>query len=285
MRNITITDIDNEWLIDIQTERLAHDRTEQRVNVIPSDDELSGARARLVQGRDESLDGGRLRSEQFGLGKSHKISTQMSEPDIEVEDTFVESETTRGVLYVPRVPPYMHAQKLRHLMEGFGSIGRIYLTPEDDADREKRLKSGGQKKTFYKDGWIEFNEKKIAKRVCASLNGTPVGGKKGHNFYRDDIWTLRYLPKFTWSDLREHLTSKKDTRSKRLDQRIEKQVKADEFFLKNVQTAKTVEKAKRKKIEAGEEPDSRDFREWTFKQKGSKTEESVSDSLLANIAF
>ena len=204
--------------------------------------------------------------------------------DLNVDDVPVDSETTRGVLYIPRVPPYMHAQKLRHLMEDFGQIGRIYLTPEDATEHDKRVKAGGQKKTIYKDGWIEFMEKKVAKRVCESLNGTPVGGKKGHNFYRDDIWTLRYLSRFTWSDLREHLMSKKDSRSKRLEQNQARQAKADEFFLKNVQTVNTVAKAKRKREAAGLEPDGRDFKEWTYKQKQAKPEVSISDSLLSNLA-
>ena len=198
--------------------------------------------------------------------------------ELDVSSTIPES--SRGVLYIPRVPPYMHAPKLRHLLSPFGSIGRIYLTPEDVKEQEKRVRSGGQKKTLYKDGWIEFMDKKVAKNVASSLNGTTIGGKKGHNFYRDDIWTLRYLSKFTWSDLNEHLVAKRDTRSKRLQQRKDRQDKEDEFFLKNVQKAAQIERKKKKEIVPIESTD----REWTFRQKSARPNEKISQSLLDAIA-
>ncbi len=46
-------------------------------------------------------------------------------------------------------------------------------------------------------GWIEFADKKVAKRVAESLNNTPIGGKKG-DFYHDDIWNLKYLKGFKY---------------------------------------------------------------------------------------
>lgn len=187
----------------------------------------------------------------------------------------VNPEKGRGVVYIPRVPPYMQASKLRHLLSQFGDIGRIYLTPEDSTEHEKRVKAGGQKKVMYKDGWVEFEKKKIAKSVCESLNGTPIGGKKGHNFYRDDIWTLRYLSKFTWSDLNEHLAANRDLRSKRLLQRQDRQEKEDEFYLKNVIKAQS---NKRRKTHDNKE------HEWTFRQKSVKPAEAqISNSLLNSL--
>jgi ESF2/ABP1 family protein len=44
-------------------------------------------------------------------------------------------------------------------------------------------------------GWIEFADKKVAKRVAKSLNNTPMGGKKS-DYYHDDIWNLKYLKNF-----------------------------------------------------------------------------------------
>jgi ESF2/ABP1 family protein len=179
--------------------------------------------------------------------------------------------TTPGVLYLPRVPPYMHAHKLRHLLAKFGEIGRIYLTPEDETTREKRVKRGGQKKTMYLDGWVEFESKAEAKAVTLQLNGQLIGGKKQHNFYRDDIWTMRYLPKFVWQDLHEHLVAKKMSRQKRLDQRLERANKEDEFFLKNVM------KNKKKK--------STDDKEWVFRQKPAYEDQKISNSLLSTLAL
>ena len=61
-----------------------------------------------------------------------------------------------GVVYMSRVPPYMKAQKIRHLLSAYGEIGRIYLTPEDPAIRKKRKAMGGNKKqvcTWRACGW------------------------------------------------------------------------------------------------------------------------------------
>ena len=42
--------------------------------------------------------------------------------------------------------------------------------------------------------------------MCAlALNGTQIGGKKRHNLFYDDIWTIKYLPKFKWQNLTEKL--------------------------------------------------------------------------------
>lgn len=46
-------------------------------------------------------------------------------------------------------------------------------------------------------GWIEFADKKIAKKVAESLNNTTIGGRKG-DFYHDDIWNLKYLKGFKY---------------------------------------------------------------------------------------
>ncbi len=46
-------------------------------------------------------------------------------------DAFQKTEDRKGVVYISRIPPFMRVEKLRHLMSQFGSIGRIYLTPED----------------------------------------------------------------------------------------------------------------------------------------------------------
>ena len=46
-------------------------------------------------------------------------------------------------------------------------------------------------------GWVEFEDKKVARAVAASRNGQPVGGKKS-SYYHDDLWCMLYLPKFKW---------------------------------------------------------------------------------------
>lgn len=102
-----------------------------------------------------------------------------------------------GVVYLSSIPPYMKPSKLRSLLEPYGTINRIFLSPEDPASRTRRVKSGGNKKKSYADGWVEFVRKNDAKKACELLNARNIGGKKG-SYYRDDIWNLRYLTGFKW---------------------------------------------------------------------------------------
>ena len=36
----------------------------------------------------------------------------------------------RGICYLSRIPPYMKPAKMRHLLEQYGAINRVYLQPE-----------------------------------------------------------------------------------------------------------------------------------------------------------
>ncbi len=51
----------------------------------------------------------------------------------------------------------------------------MYIYTYTYNDNRKRKKSGGNKKTKYIDGWIEFMDKKIARSVAESLNKTIIG--------------------------------------------------------------------------------------------------------------
>lgn len=46
----------------------------------------------------------------------------------------------------------------------------------------------------FTEGWVEFESKKIAKYVAATLNNTQVSSKKKSKFY-DVIWNIKYLPR------------------------------------------------------------------------------------------
>jgi ESF2/ABP1 family protein len=91
----------------------------------------------------------------------------------------------------------MKPQKLRSLLEPYGTINRIFLSPEDPTAHSRRVKNGGNKKRSFTDGWVEFVKKKDAKAAVDLLRGQVIGGKKG-SFYRDDLWSLSYLKGFKW---------------------------------------------------------------------------------------
>ena len=67
-----------------------------------------------------------------------------------------------------------------------------------------RRKFTSTKKVHYTEGWVEFKDKKVARSVAEMLNAQPIGGKKGTR-WRDDIWTMKYLPKFKWYMLTEQV--------------------------------------------------------------------------------
>ncbi|KAL8752051.1 MAG: hypothetical protein Q9199_006001, partial [Rusavskia elegans] len=82
-----------------------------------------------------------------------------------------------GVVYLSRIPPFMRPSTVRHLLSPFGSITKLFLTPEPPAQHTSRVRSGGNKKRSFTDGWIEFASHKSAKTCVAAINGQTMGGR------------------------------------------------------------------------------------------------------------
>lgn len=45
---------------------------------------------------------------------------------------FEATQARAGVVYISRIPPAMRPTKVRHIMSGFGQIGRVYLQQEGE---------------------------------------------------------------------------------------------------------------------------------------------------------
>lgn len=127
---------------------------------------------------------------------------------------FNEQLKKRGVIYIARIPPRMTPTKLKALMEDFG-VTRIYLVEEDASVRKRRRKLTGNASKRYKEGWIEFESKKVAKHVAANMNNTPMSGQK-RSHHHDDLWNLKYLSKFQWSHLTEKVAYERRVREQKL---------------------------------------------------------------------
>jgi len=69
-------------------------------------------------------------NEDIKLKKKSKKIQGMSEKQL---SKFREAHKKSGVVYLGRIPPFMGFQKVRHLLEQYGEIGRVYLAPEDNA--------------------------------------------------------------------------------------------------------------------------------------------------------
>lgn len=157
-----------------------------------------------------------------------------------------------GVVYLSSVPPFMRPQKVKALLSRFGEINRIFLSPEDPTSHRKRVKFGGNKKINYEEGWVEFTDKKIAKLVAETLNATIVGGKK-NNYYHDDVWNIKYLPKFKWHHLTAQIALENASRESRLRAEIAQAHRENKTFTRNVERAKMIEhmqETRKRKAEA-----------------------------------
>jgi ESF2/ABP1 family protein len=151
-----------------------------------------------------------------------------------------------GVVYLSRIPPFMKPTKLRSLLEPYGAINRIFLTPEDPTSHTRRVRNGGNKKRSFADGWVEFVSKRDAKEVCELLNARTIGGKKG-TYYHDDVWNLLYLKGFKWNNLTEQIAAENAERASRLRVEISKTAKENKEFVQNVERAKMLETMESKK--------------------------------------
>ena len=166
-----------------------------------------------------------------------------------------------GIIYLSRIPPYMKPHKVKHLLSRFGTIGRIFLTPEDPTSHSRRVKFGGNKKLNFTEGWVEFMDKKVAKAVAETLNATILGGKKG-SYYHDDVWNMKYLKGFKWHHLQAQIgerinlvslllnTSLTNTRKKayenasrqaKLRTEVSQATRENKAFIRNVEKAKMLE--------------------------------------------
>ncbi|KAK9704628.1 RNA-binding ATPase activator esf2 [Basidiobolus ranarum] len=201
-----------------------------------------------------------------------KVVKPISKEELEL---FQKAADKTGLVYLSTIPPFMKPQKIRHLLSKFGEIGRIYLAPEDHKIYQRRKKYGGNKKKKFTEGWAEFKDKKFAKIAAFSLNGNIIGGKKG-SYYYDDIWNIKYLPKFKWNHLTERIAYEKAIREQKLRAEISQARKENKMYVDNVEKAKVIkgiqDKKKRKLDEGDVVPIKR-----TFKQREMKTKEVLED--------
>ena len=165
-------------------------------------------------------------------------------------EDFERKARKRGVVYIARIPPGITPSLMRKKLEEHAKIGRIYLVPEDETRRKRRISSGGRGRRRFVEGWVEFESKYRARDVAQALNATRFAGRKGDPHY-DDLWSLKFLKHFKW----EHLTEKMAYEASVREQRVRAQVAAGRresaAFLENVEKAKRVEFGLKKREKEG----------------------------------
>ncbi|KAJ3760733.1 hypothetical protein EV360DRAFT_93395 [Lentinula raphanica] len=157
-----------------------------------------------------------------------------------------------GVIYISRIPPGMRPSKVRHLMSSHGEVGRVYLQQEDAKRAYLRRKYTATKKPHFTEGWVEFKDKRVARSVAEMLNAQPIGGKKGTR-WRDDVWTMKYLPKFKWNMLTEQVAHEAAIHAAKLRVELSQSRSEQREYLRNVELARVLEKRSQRKKEKGEE--------------------------------
>ena len=155
----------------------------------------------------------------------------------------------------------MNPSTLRKLMESkFDGVERIYMEAEKEHQRKNRVKSGGNRKMKYTEGWVEFDEKSTAKRCALLLNAKQIGGKKMKNMYYDDLWTIKYLSKFKWSHLTEKLQYDQKMREVRLKKETHQAKKDMQFYEEKRTLSKRLNKMEEKRIQTIEKIEKKTIR-------------------------
>ncbi|XP_028308829.1 activator of basal transcription 1 [Gouania willdenowi] len=173
-----------------------------------------------------------------------------------------------GILYLGHIPPRLRPKHLRNMLSAYGEIGRIFLQPEDRQVRRKKQKQGVRRCDFT-EGWVEFRDKRIAKKVAASLHNTPMGSRKRQRHYAD-LWSIKYLHRFQWSHLNERLVYEQTVLNQRLRTEVSQVKKESNFYLDNVEKSARMERVKKRKERAGEPVEEKN---WDFTQR--RTEEEI----------
>lgn len=160
-------------------------------------------------------------------------------------DKFVKKQAMKGIAYLPHVPPLMRPKMVRKLLSHFGTIERIYMTPEDAAvtRRRKKFNRGGKQ---YVDAWVEFEDKRKAKKAALMLNGMQIGGSARSRFHHD-LWAIRYLSGFKWADLTERVSHEKKVREASMREEMSMAQKETSHYLDRVKEANKLDRNKAKK--------------------------------------
>ncbi|XP_072705066.1 activator of basal transcription 1 [Ciconia boyciana] len=133
-----------------------------------------------------------------------------------------------GVLYLPSLPPGFGPRHVRALLGAHGELGRVFLQPRGGRVRRRRRRPGGAGGSFA-EGWVEFRDKRAAKRAAALLHGHPMAPRPRSPF-RHHRWSLKYLPGFRWPHLSERLSWERRARGHRLRAEVAQAKREGGFF-------------------------------------------------------
>ncbi|XP_066208844.1 activator of basal transcription 1 [Saccopteryx leptura] len=209
-----------------------------------------------------------------GLLEGRDREPEAEEEQEESEETtgIAKKRVVPGIVYLGHLPPRFRPLHVRNLLSAYGEVGRVFFQPEDGFVRRKKKAAaasatGGKKRSKYSkdytEGWVEFRDKRVAKRVAASLHNTPMGSRRRSPF-RYDLWNLKYLHRFTWSHLSEHLAFERQVRRQRLRVEVAQAKRETDFYLRSVERGK--------RFLAADGDSARPNGSWAFAQRPTEQE-------------
>mmetsp|Transcript_31623 Transcript_31623/g.32846 ORF Transcript_31623/g.32846 Transcript_31623/m.32846 type:complete len:248 (+) Transcript_31623:11-754(+) len=158
--------------------------------------------------------------------------SDQEEEDLEKQsEEFKAKSRKSGVIFISYIPEGLTISLIRKKLQDYG-VQRVYLKPI----------SG--KKGNFKEGWIEFADKIMAKLCEYELNGQPIGGKK-RDPISDELWTFKYLHKFKWHHLVEKMQLQQKIKEQELKTSINQAHRENQFIMESYQQSKR----KRTKLE------------------------------------
>ncbi|KAI9498061.1 hypothetical protein BDB00DRAFT_755403 [Zychaea mexicana] len=266
---------------DSSEDNISEDETD---NKEADDNDLSEEEEDLNvhDGQDEGVDKHGNAILDLGDNSDKKKKKKVKKLTPEELEAFEKQQKNTGVCYMSRIPMFMTPTRLRDFLSKHAELGRIYLEKEDPKITAKRRKYHKNKRVNYREGWIEFKDKKKAKQLAEYLNARQVGGKRGNAFYYE-TWTIKYLPKFKWRHLTEQMAYERKARERRLEAELAQATRENRIYLENVERAKMhqgMQKRNQKKRKLADDdahqPEAEEEMRRSFKQRSKVVTEVAS---------
>jgi ESF2/ABP1 family protein len=201
---------------------------------------------------------------------------------------FNEKLRKRGVLYLSRIPPRMNPTKVKALLSDYGcEVTRVYLVEEDPTVRKRRKRETGSRQSGkrYVEGWVEMEDRKIAKRIAQSLNTTAITNHKRSVHY-GDLWNMKFLSKFQWSHLTEKVAYERRMREQKIRIEMLQARKENAAYTELVETGKKLDRIEKRRRKRGD-PDvaskSSDYRFHQTKPLQDGTDGAAKSAVLQSL--
>ncbi|KAN0050716.1 hypothetical protein ACTA71_003864 [Dictyostelium dimigraforme] len=193
--------------------------------------------------------------------------------DIEKMKKLKEQNENKGIIYLSTIPPRMKPAKLKQLLVKYGKVTRMHLVR---ANVERK----NHRNDMFKEGWIEFEDKALARKIATLLNSVPMGGKS-RDIHKDCLWNLRYLPKFKWHHLQDKLVSQRMERDKKLRLEINQVRKQNLILLEQVELSKHINQKHESKGKPIKQKVVRTFKQRSSHEDSSKS--TISSNVLEKV--